>query len=432
MANSTIITQSEAVEVKFAFSAIVENFVKHINQDLSSAHGINLAWGDTVGGTDYSKYYDLNGDLVGDYQVCFTDATGSKTYAPAKLSTRDSKPLGTNNTDIVSYSNSEVDKTALATEIVAYETEQINAVLQSWFLPHTKLHAADTHQGCTITSEETFDSNGDKVGTQVATIVVDGAVYKIPGYPVIGGLPVPPSLLGADIHDSGGPRSFLWIDRGGSGEFDTECVIARGRLPITVTLEYSPNQEVGPYAPLTSVSAFAGIRPRTGLSDPYTNINTSGQAVITSLPHTLRLKWDVGADPLPSGYTTYTRVTLVNTVAAHSTVPVSNTMVSQEDDKYVCGYALATGEVTLDEYAQSVRTVKRFYGKTYLLGYRSWARPFVAWAKKHASFAKLVALAGRYHIQGLNAKKRNPLWIAFELVQFSFGYAVGLIKRYKW
>lgn len=442
MADKTIITQAEAVDAKFTFSAIVENFVKHINQDLSSAHGINLAWGKDAGssgdGNDYSKYYDTFADVVGDYQVRFTVA-GTPYFAPAKLSTREGQPAGTNSTDIVNYANSEVALTALATEIITTETDQISAILTSYLIPHTVKHLEDTHQSYATSVQDTLDSNGDVVGDFLLALEIDGAIYHVPCTNNIGGIPILPALSGLDTHDPDGPRSYSWVDSGGGPNYASQCVVAKGKLPIIGTFQYDADFLAATETP-THWHTFpwpgnlVGVYPSIDAAVPIGYTDLAGDPAtftVTSLPTTIKVDWNPETVHIGHSGHLWTRLVL-NTQGSsrtHECLPVSNTVQSAEDDKFVCGYALASGAITETEYTQAVRFVKRQYGKTYLQGYRVWASPLTAWAKQRELTAKLLAWFGRYHVQGLAKNKRNPLWIAFELAQFSVSYLLGLAKR---
>ena len=95
MAQQSVITQTGLSDIKLTLNDIAADLEQHVNDSLSKAHGINIQPGyvDSVG-TDFTKYRNSNGDVIGDYLVSFL-VNGSLYYAPAQLTTQSGQPYTT-------------------------------------------------------------------------------------------------------------------------------------------------------------------------------------------------------------------------------------------------------------------------------------------------------------------------------------------------
>lgn len=197
-----IVTKSSTQGVDFALNQLSANLAAHANATLSKAHGLQLIVlvpGSTdANGNDISKYYDNNGNVVGDYFLVIP-YQGSLYYAPASDTTIPAQPsntgLGQYGTEVAVPSPK---STALITDIGQAELDALNAVNNGALVPHVLKAIYEVHGTLTVQAVPGgyLDSVGNIIGDHVAIFSYNGSQFQIPCVAQLGGMRQPPKLNG--------------------------------------------------------------------------------------------------------------------------------------------------------------------------------------------------------------------------------------------
>lgn len=368
-----IVTQVGIEDLKFALSEIAENLDAHINASLSRAHGINLITGYVdADGNDLTKYYDSNGDVIGNYFLRFV-VNSVMYFAPAITTTL---PGQDPTTGIIDTSpEGEFDSqggSAWVTDYTSDQVAQANAINQDVLIPHTRQPHATTHGSMTIVLQDTFSSLGHRVGTHVLQMRIGNNVYNIPCVTRIGGTLQPPRI--------GGIPTNLSVSIG-SGD-PNDC-----NVPITVPFN-GGTKPVEYHWQYNNSGVWTDITPAASgsLALPGWDSGITFQWADTSNPTFRITSVHPGSDQTRSAQF---RCRVTNSASPDSG-PTSGVITNvctftatDNTGKWLCGVARDLGYISEEDYQVDLRFSTENHDPVIYDGYSCWAKPLAGWFLKH-------------------------------------------------
>lgn len=285
----TIATQAQLSTVNFELSQLIDNLAAHANDDQSDSHGLNFVNGPSndANGNDLSYYGDVNGDVVGTFQVGFL-VNDQRVYVPAKITTLDGKPSTTGLTVTpVTDAESGAGASSWVTNFDDDLTGLVQTILEQYLLPHTQLAYWEAHGGLMFVNPELahkgpvgsgsgagwLDSSLHLVASASLRLKVDGLLISIPCSTRVGGPPQQVKILPFSP-----PNIYYEITGPANYNLSIFPVTAGGTKPFTYAYKYVDN-----------LGGWHDIAPNTVVNVPLnyqTSHTASGEVMSVSYSST--------------------------------------------------------------------------------------------------------------------------------------------------